>query len=376
MSYSIKSLDKYKNILSASIYENLPSVKLFFSDGSTLSCAKDHQLMINSEESIFAEDSLNEMIISNNSQYVKVIKIEDIGLQTCYDLGVVGKTYDTNSVLSHNSTTSFTFLLHYILFNSNKTVAILANKEKIAKDILYKLKVAYMNLPNFLQQGILEWNKNSILLENGSSVVAASSSSSAIRGMAISCVDLTTSKIYLRNKKSGYVYFDYISSLIQSIYEVNEISDLFYKNDDFEVMTHDGFKNFDGFLISEKETMMLNYKRMGEENTIRCTKDHLIFNQILGRFIKAEDYIIEDKIASLLSSNPFEVTQKIIDNKICKVVDLLNVKETNSFICNKIIVHNCLFLDECISGKETITIKHEDGLEETLTISELYKKLK
>ncbi|MCA9496418.1 MAG: hypothetical protein KC589_05735, partial [Nanoarchaeota archaeon] len=113
MSYSIKSLDKYKNILSASIYENLPSVKLFFSDGSTLSCAKDHQLMINSEESISAEDSLNENIISNNSQYVKVIKIEDIGLQTCYDLGVVGKTYDTNSVLSHNSTTSFTFLLHY-----------------------------------------------------------------------------------------------------------------------------------------------------------------------------------------------------------------------------------------------------------------------
>ena len=254
-------------------------------------------------------------------------------------------------------------------------MAILANKEKIAKDILYKLKVAYMNLPNFLQQGILEWNKNSILLENGSSIVAASSSSSAIRGMAISCVDLNTSKIYLRNKKSGYVYFDYISELIKSIYETDEISDLFYKNNEFEVMTLDGFKHFDGFVISEKETMLLNYKRMGEDNTIRCTKDHLIFNQTLGRYIKAEDYIIEDKIASLIASNPFEVTQKIIDNKVIKVVDLLNVQETNSFVCNKIIVHNCLFLDECISGKETVTIKHEDGLEEMLTISELYKKL-
>lgn len=375
MSYSIKSLNDYKNILSATIYENLPSVKLFFSDGSTLSCAKDHQLMINDKESISAENSLNREIISNNSQFVKVIKIEDIGLQTCYDIGVDGKTYNTNSVLSHNSTTSFTFLLHYILFNSNKTVAILANKEKIAKDILYKLKVAYMNLPNFLQQGILEWNKNSILLENGSSIVAASSSSSAIRGMAISCVDLNTSKIYLRNKKSGYVYFDYISELIKSIYETDEISDLFYKNNEFEVMTLDGFKHFDGFVISEKETMLLNYKRMGEDNTIRCTKDHLIFNQTLGRYIKAEDYIIEDKIASLIASNPFEVTQKIIDNKVIKVVDLLNVQETNSFVCNKIIVHNCLFLDECISGKETVTIKHEDGLEEMLTISELYKKL-
>ena len=368
MSYSIKSLNDYKNILSATIYENLPSVKLFFSDGSTLSCAKDHQLMINDKESISAENSLNREIISNNSQFVKVIKIEDIGLQTCYDIGVDGKTYNTNSVLSHNSTTSFTFLLHYILFNSNKTVAILANKEKIAKDILYKLKVAYMNLPNFLQQGILEWNKNSILLENGSSIVAASSSSSAIRGMAISCVDLNTSKIYLRNKKSGYVYFDYISELIKSIYETDEISDLFYKNNEFEVMTLDGFKHFDGFVISEKETMLLNYKRMGEDNTIRCTKDHLIFNQTLGRYIKAEDYIIEDKIASLIASNPFEVTQKIIDNKVIKVVDLLNVQETNSFVCNKIIVHNCLFLDECISGKETVTIKHEDGLEEMLTI--------
>ena len=86
----------------------------------------------------------------------------------------------------HNSTVSAIFLLHYILFNSNKTVAILANKLSSAKEILMRVKIAYQNLPKFIQQGITEWNKNSIELENGSRIIASASSATSIRSTSIS----------------------------------------------------------------------------------------------------------------------------------------------------------------------------------------------
>ena len=86
--------------------------------------------------------------------------------------------------------TTASFILHYILFNEQKTVAILANKGSTAKEIISRIKTSYEELPHWLQVGIVEWNKHSILLANGSRVVAAATSSSAIRGMSISLLYL------------------------------------------------------------------------------------------------------------------------------------------------------------------------------------------
>ncbi len=83
---------------------------------------------------------------------------------------------------SGKSTTIVSYLLHYALFNPNCNIAILANKSSTARDILGRLQLAYENLPRWLQQGVINWNKGSIELENKSSIVAASTSSSAIRG--------------------------------------------------------------------------------------------------------------------------------------------------------------------------------------------------
>ena len=83
---------------------------------------------------------------------------------------------------SGKSTTLVSYILHYILFNPNMNVAILANKASTARDILGRLQLAYENLPKWLQQGVMSWNKGSLDLENGSRVVASSTSSSAVRG--------------------------------------------------------------------------------------------------------------------------------------------------------------------------------------------------
>jgi len=83
---------------------------------------------------------------------------------------------------SGKSTTMVAYMLHYIMFNQNMNVAILANKQAVAKDILGRLQLTYEYLPLWLQQGIVEWNKASVKLENGSRIIASSTSSSAIRG--------------------------------------------------------------------------------------------------------------------------------------------------------------------------------------------------
>lgn len=84
------------------------------------------------------------------------------------------------------TTTAAAIILHYILFNDHKTVALLANKGDAAREILERIKNAYEALPDWLQQGVEEWNKGSITLENGCKVLAAATSSSAIRGKSIS----------------------------------------------------------------------------------------------------------------------------------------------------------------------------------------------
>jgi len=80
------------------------------------------------------------------------------------------------------STTVVSYLLHYAVFNDNVNIAILANKASTARDLLGRLQLAYENLPKWMQQGIIAWNKGSLELENGSKISANSTSSSAVRG--------------------------------------------------------------------------------------------------------------------------------------------------------------------------------------------------
>ena len=88
------------------------------------------------------------------------------------------------------TTTSVAFLLHFILFNENVNVAILANKSATAREIMGRLQLAFEYLPRFLQQGVKEWNKGSIELANGSRAVADSTSGSSVRGRSFNVIFL------------------------------------------------------------------------------------------------------------------------------------------------------------------------------------------
>ena len=88
------------------------------------------------------------------------------------------------------STTVVSYLLHYIIFNQNVNIGILANKASTSRELLSRLQLAYENLPKWMQHGILSWNKGNVELENGSKILAASTSSSAVRGMSFNIIFL------------------------------------------------------------------------------------------------------------------------------------------------------------------------------------------
>jgi len=83
------------------------------------------------------------------------------------------------------STTTCAFILWYVLFHGEKTVALLANKGETAREIMGRIQLAFQHLPKWLQQGVKEWNKGSFELENNSRVIASSTSSDNIRGYSI-----------------------------------------------------------------------------------------------------------------------------------------------------------------------------------------------
>ncbi len=88
------------------------------------------------------------------------------------------------------STTVVAYLLHYAVFNDSTNIGILANKAATARELLGRLQTAYENLPKWMQQGIISWNKGSLELENGSKILAASTSASAVRGMSFNILFL------------------------------------------------------------------------------------------------------------------------------------------------------------------------------------------
>jgi len=146
------------------------------------------------EEYILCKDP--EHFIQN---YVQIVHVErGLELFSMYDYqrDMIHKFNDNRFVIckmprqSGKSTTIIAFLLHYILFNESVNVAILANKGSVARELLSRLQLAYEHLPKWIQQGVVVWNKGNIEIENGSKVIAAATSSSAVRGSSFNIIFL------------------------------------------------------------------------------------------------------------------------------------------------------------------------------------------
>ena len=145
----------------------------------------------------FTEEQVKEFIKCSKNpgyfieNYVKIVSIDE-GLIPfrLYDFQkeMIGTFHNNRFTIcklprqSGKSTVLLAYLVHYLIFNETVSVAILANKAQTARDLLGRFQLAYEHLPDWMQQGVLNWNKGSLELENGSKILASSTSASAVRG--------------------------------------------------------------------------------------------------------------------------------------------------------------------------------------------------
>ena len=231
---------------------------------------------------------------------------------------------------SGKTITSAACILWYTLFQSSKTVAILANKANSAREVLYRYQIMYENLPFWMQQGVKTWNKGDIELENGSRIITAATSASAIRGK--SCVTKCT-KVCIEN--DGKIYYTEIDNIIDPL-NTNDNQNIFVLYETTNKITNEKFIGVhltnevpiefvsssscfeDGF-IGNSDLIKSSIEQFGPENFSQTIIDFFI-NDNYQNILKSEEHI------KILSSSGFKKFKGFISQGISSELYLIRFK--------------------------------------------------
>ena len=210
------------------------------------------------------------------------------------------------------STTVVSYLLHYAIFNDNVNIGILANKAATARDLLGRLQLAYENLPRWMQQGIVAWNKGSMELENGSKIIAASTSASAVRGMSFNIIFLDEFA-FVQNHLAD----DFFASVYPTISSGKSTKVIIVSTphgmNHFYRMWHDAERGQNEYIATEvhwSEVPGRNAK--WKEQTIKNTSKQQFAIEFECEFLGSVDTLIAaSKLKSLVYEQPIEQNGKL-----------------------------------------------------------------
>ena len=203
------------------------------------------------------------------------------------------------------STTVVSYLLHYALFNDNIRIAILANKAETARELLGRLQLSYENLPKWLQQGVGSWNKGSLELENGSKIVAASTSSSAVRGNSFNIIFLDEFAFipnHIAEQFFSSVYPTISSGKSTKVIIISTPNgmNMFYK------LWHDAERGRNGYIPLEVHWSAVPGRDAAwKEETIRNTSERQFTQEFECEFLGSVDTLIApSKLRSMVYEDP------------------------------------------------------------------------
>lgn len=267
---------------------------------------------------------------------------------------------------SGKSITTVAYFLWKILFEKDYNIAIVAHKGPAAMGLLGRLRLAYENLPMWLQHGIIEWNKGNIELENGSKISAWATTADGLRSGSFNCI---TGKSEITIRESDHIYKISIEEMFYHLNVCGEERKTFStqrekrthfrgnekKNvricqkksredeilwrQNFEVLTDKGFKKFVGIKRKYKTEPLLRTTLISG-HILTTTPDHLFMTT--DGWKKASE--IQDSYVITVDGNFFVENQTWVPGEY--VYDLLEVEDTHSFYANDILIHNCILLDE------------------------------
>jgi hypothetical protein len=254
-------------------------------------------------------------------KYIKIVSLDE-GLVpfNMYDFQkkIVNTIHDNRFTIcklprqSGKSTTTISYLLHYALFNPNSNIAILANKSSTARDILGRLQLAYENLPRWLQQGVINWNKGSIELENKSSIVAAATSSSAIRGGSFNIIFLDEFAFVPSNIAESFFSSVYPTISAGKNTKMIIVSTPYGMNMFYKLWTDASEKRNDYVPIEVHWSEVPGRDQAWKEMTIRNTSDEQFQQEFECEFLGSVNTLISpSKIQMLAYFNPMVVSGSV-----------------------------------------------------------------
>ncbi|HIM82818.1 MAG TPA: terminase, partial [Nitrososphaerales archaeon] len=208
---------------------------------------------------------------------------------------------------SGKSTTILSYLIHYVIFNETVNVAILANKAATARDLLGRFQLAYEHLPGWLQQGVMNWNKGSLELENGSKILAASTSASAVRGGSYNIIFLDEFAFIPSNIAEQFFSSVYPTITAGQTSKVIIVStphgmNMFYK------MWTDAVNDKSNFIPIEVAWQEVPGRdEAWKDETIRNTSEQQFLQEFECSFLGSIDTLISPtKIQTIPTSDPIE----------------------------------------------------------------------
>jgi hypothetical protein len=210
------------------------------------------------------------------------------------------------------TTTAIAYLLWTILFQDAQTIAVLANRGDTARKILQKLQLAYENLPMWMQQGVVEWNKGRIELENKSVIIADSTSSSAARSGSFNIVFLDEFAFVPSN--IAYDFFTSVYPVITAgtktkilIVSTPNGMNLFYK------IWNDAVQKRNNYVPFEIHwSQVPGRDEEWKEETIRNTSEHQFRQEFETEFLGSSNTLVSSqKLQQLTYKEPIAEHDKV-----------------------------------------------------------------
>jgi len=259
----------YGNTPATEIVRTIPlqRYELLLENGNRIECADTHIVYCkNHTPKTILNLSINDEVITKNglSRVKKVKKL--FGKMSMFDLTINGPepSYYTNNILSHNTVSAAIVLLHFVLFNNDKGVMIVANKGKTVIEIIRKIKDIYKLLPFHLKKGVINWNEKSIAFENGSRIQSENRTKEPSIGFTIDFLYLDE---FAKVPKS--IVESYYGAVVPTVSAINNSKIVI-------TSTPDGFNLFHKLLIDAERDMEDPLKNMYESMRV-------YWHQVKGR---------------------------------------------------------------------------------------------
>ena len=186
--FSVKTDNGYSQATDIHLTQPYKKYTIVLDNGYYIECADNHILFDENLNEIFAKDININSLLQTDMGIAKVVSMSKSNVKlSMFDITVnaANHRYYTNGILSHNTINAAITILHYMTFENDKNIMIVANKRDTVVEIIDKIKSIYTNLPFFLKFGVKNWNQQNIFCENGCKLRSAARSKTPALGFAI-----------------------------------------------------------------------------------------------------------------------------------------------------------------------------------------------